>query len=112
MGRPSKLGTLDYPGRTSTPVLPEMLTAKQAARLLGCTVRSLHDARRAGRLAAVPHGERGWRFRREALERLGTMPADLERYVNERIALALETAVQAVTAQLRGEMPAVREEHP
>ena len=41
--------------------------AKHVATVLDCDVDTVYRMRAAGRLPAIPHGERSWRFDREAI---------------------------------------------
>jgi excisionase family DNA binding protein len=51
---------------------PSLLTAKQAAELIGCHTDTVNRLRKAGKLPARLHGTRTYRYRRVDVEALTT----------------------------------------
>ncbi|HXI18335.1 MAG TPA: helix-turn-helix domain-containing protein [Chloroflexota bacterium] len=55
------------PPMTPVATIPERMTAKQVAAYLGMNVFTVYTEREAGRLPAVAHGSRSWRWKRETI---------------------------------------------
>ncbi|HXI18458.1 MAG TPA: helix-turn-helix domain-containing protein [Chloroflexota bacterium] len=86
--------------------LPDRMKAAEVAAYLGMSVDAVYDLRASGKLPAIPHGNRSWRWKRATVLAFDTAPLPasalptpdaLTALIDARVAAAFE----AVAAQLR-----------
>jgi len=54
--------------------LPDRMKAAEVAAYLGMSVYAVYDMRASGKLPAIPHGNRSWRWKRETVLAFDTAP--------------------------------------
>lgn len=82
--------------------LPARMKAAEVAAHLGISVDTVYELNKSGKLPAVPHGNRSWRWKAETVlafdSGASSPPSDLTALIDARVAEHFER----FAAQLRG----------